>query len=114
MWKAAAARRGGMTSWQPSSAGVTERRAIRFLVNSRVWDMRWRVREVLGAGGVYRPAFIRSPLPHGKPFVVSDIAVQRERFRKGCHENVTSWSCNAPVRCEMLAGRRVGPEDPLA
>jgi len=38
--KPRAARRSVMTCWQPSSAGVTERRAIRFCVSSRVSDIR--------------------------------------------------------------------------
>src|SRR5580658_2358808 len=39
-----------MTAWQPSSAGVTERRAIKFRVSSRVWDIQRRCNGVKGRG----------------------------------------------------------------
>jgi len=68
MRKPAALRRSVMISWQPSSAGVTERRAMRALVNSIVCDIILGdlVNRLRSLRRVKRCAFIRPRIAAGQ------------------------------------------------
>src|SRR5882724_11547126 len=68
MRKPAALRRSVMICWQPSSAGVTERRAMRALVNSMVCDITLGdlVNRLRSLRRVKRCAFIRPRIAAGQ------------------------------------------------